>query len=54
MDYKNDNPFEPWNGIDKDNPFRPWNEPMKKDDPFACWNDPFGWGRYRKEVDEYR
>jgi len=50
---KNDNPFEPWNGMDKDNPFAPWNNPIKKDDPFACWNNPFGHGKYREEVDRY-
>lgn len=50
---ENDNPFEPWSGMDADNPFAPWNDPMKKDDPFACWNNPFGSGRYRKEADEY-
>ena len=50
---RNNNPFEPWNGINRDNPFAPWNDPMKKDDPFAAWNDPFGSGRHRDESDRF-
>lgn len=51
--FTNDNPFAPWNGIERDNPFKPWNG-IDRNDPFAPWNDPFGrdhTGRYR-EYDE--
>lgn len=49
----NDNPFEPWNGIQKDDPFAPWNDPQKAEDPWACWNDPFGHGKYEEEARWY-
>lgn len=48
--FVNDDPFAPWNGIDRDNPFAPWNC-GNQNDPFAPWNDPFGHdhsGRFRE------
>lgn len=51
---ENNNPFEPWNGINRDNPFAPWNDPTKRDNPFAAWNNPFGHGLYEKEARRYR
>jgi len=39
--YKNDDPFQPWNGFDKDNPFAAHNG-IDADDPFKPWNSPFG------------
>ena len=50
VNFRNDDPFAPWNGPDRDNPFKPWNGP-DRDDPFAPWNNPFSrdWtGRYRE------
>ncbi len=37
----NDDPFQPWNGIERDNPFAPHNGP-DADNPFKPWNSPFG------------
>lgn len=51
---KNNNPFEPWNGVDKNNPFAPWNDITKRNNPFACWNNPFGYGEYEDEAEEWR
>lgn len=51
--FKNTNPYEPWNGIEKDDPFAPWNDPMKADDPLACWNDKSGIGKFQNECERY-
>lgn len=51
---ENDDPFAPWNGINRDSPFAPWNDPMKRDNPFTAWNNPFGRGRYEEEARRYR